>query len=632
MKKHKITFKNHLAEIRLIKQRCFVMLIIMLVLVSLLVIRLGFLQLSKHELYTTLSKKNWLGLVPLEPTRGLIYDRNGVLLAENTPVLSLDIVPYKVNNLQQTLTEIGKIIPISDTDLMQFKRELKQHRGFDEIPLKFRLSEIEVARISENQYRFPGVYVKAHLLRHYLFNGAFSHVLGYVGRINTDDLKDIDDANYAASNYIGKLGIEKYYEDELHGTVGYEQAENDASGEPVRILNQSKPLPGKNLYLTIDSQLQIAAENAMKGLRGAMIVINPNNGEILALVSEPEYDPNLFVAGISSRDFQQLQSSADRPLYNRALRGLYPFASTIKPFMALEGLESGVTSTDFSLFDPGWYQLPSSEHVFHDWRHHGHGTVNISRAIIVSCDTYFYDLAHKMGIRRINSILNRFGFGELTGIDMGEELPGLVASPEWKRQTKRGPWYEGDTVNSGIGQGFMQTTPLQLASAVATVANRGTRYNPHLLLSEQEPGQAKELQAPTQSDPVKLRDPEFWDIVTDAMEGVFNSPEGTGALHFGKIAGYTVAGKSGTAQVYTQTVRSAENDPQLYLPERLRDHSLFIMYAPVDKPRIAVAVVIENSKMAGAVARKVLDYYFLGRSYVLRNNYNNLGGNDNVSD
>lgn len=623
MKKPTITIKNHLAEIHLITQRCIAILIIMLILIGLLVMRLAFLQLKEHDLYTTLSKKNWLGLVPLEPTRGLIYDRHGVLLAENIPVLSLDVIPYKVNNLSKTITEIAKIIPLSDTDIQQFHRELKQHRGFDEIPLKFHLSETEVARFAENQYRFPGVLVKAHLMRHYPMGPTFSHVLGYVGRINTEELEDIDQANYAASNYIGKLGIEKFYEDELHGTVGYEQAENDASGQPVRILNQINPGPGKNLYLTLDSQLQITAENAMKGLRGAIIVIKPTTGEILALVSEPEYDPNLFVEGISNHDFQQLQQSPDRPLYNRALRGLYPFASTIKPFMALEGLDSGIATPDFTVMDYGFYQLPNSAHVFRDWRHHGHGVVNITRAIIVSCDTFFYDLAHKMGIRRINDILTRFGFGDVTGIDIGEELPGLVASPDWKRQAKKLPWYEGDTVNSGIGQGFMQATPLQLATGVAAIANRGLRYVPHLLSAEQTPGHAKEIQPINQLDPVILKDPEYWEIVTNGMKGVFNSPEGTGRLHFGKLTGYTVAGKSGTAQLYTQTGHTAENDPQLYLPEKLRDHSLFVLYAPAEKPEIAIAVIVENSKQAGAVARQVLDYYFLGRQYVLKNHLGN---------
>ncbi|HLB57625.1 MAG TPA: penicillin-binding protein 2, partial [Gammaproteobacteria bacterium] len=389
---------------------------------------------------------------------------------------------------------------------------------------------------------------------------------------------------------------------------------NDASGEPVRVLNQIKPVPGKNLYLTLDSRLQLAAEKALQGSRGAIVAIQPSTGEILAMVSEPNYDPNLFVEGISTHDFQLLQQSPDRPLYNRALRGLYPLASTIKPYMALEGLDSNVTTPTFTIFDPGWYQLPNSEHVFHDWRHHGHGTVNVTKAIISSCDTYFYDLAHKMGIKRIDNILNRFGFGELTGIDIVEELPGLVASPEWKRRVKKTAWYEGDTINSGIGQGSMQATPLQLAASISTIANRGQRFQPHLLLAEQEPGKSLENQAHIPLDPVLLNNKHNWDIVIEAMQGVFTSPEGTGQLHFGKLEHYTVAGKSGTAQLYTQTIRAEENDSQLNLAEHLRDHSLFIIFAPADKPQIAIAVVVENSKLAGGVARKLLDYYFLGPS------------------
>ena len=356
----RIAIKNHIQEIRLITRRCIAVLIIMLLLIVFLIIRLGFLQLSQHDLYTTLSKKNWLDLVPLEPTRGLIYDRNGILLAENIPIFSLDIIPYKVKNLPQTLADISKIIPLSDTDLAQFQKALKQHRRFDEIPLKFHLSEVDVARFSENQYRFPGIFVKARLLRHYPMGETLSHAIGYVGRISTDELEDIDLTNYAATNYIGKLGIEKFYEDELHGTVGYEKVENDASGEPVRVLNQIKPVPGKNLYLTLDSRLQLAAEKALEGSRGAIVVIQPATGEVLAMVSEPNYDPNLFVEGISTHDFQLLQQSPDRPLYNRALRGLYPLASTIKPYMALEGLDSNVTTPTFTIFDPGWYQFPNN--------------------------------------------------------------------------------------------------------------------------------------------------------------------------------------------------------------------------------------------------------------------------------
>lgn len=608
----RIAIKNHLHEIQLTTQRCVVALVLMSIGIILLVVRLGYLQLNKHDMYTTLSKKNWLDLVPLEPTRGLIYDRNGILLSENIPVFSLDIIPYKINNMPQLLAEIAKIIPLSDTEIALFHKELKQHRRFDEISLKLRLSEAEVARFYENQYRFPGVSVKARLMRYYPLGEPLSHVLGYVGRINLDDLQEIDATNYSASNYIGKLGIEKYYEDELHGTVGYQQAENDASGEPIRILNQINPIPGKNLVLSIDSNLQTVARDALVGHRGAVVAIQPSTGQVLAMVSEPAYDPNVFVTGISNQDFQTLQQSPDRPLYNRALRGLYPPASTVKPYIALEGLESGVTDQNHTIFDPGWYKLPNNDHPFHDWRRHGHGTVNLTTAIVSSCDTYFYDLAHKMGIKRIDEILYRFGFGELTGIDMGEELPGIVASPAWKRHTKKLPWYEGETVTSVIGQSFMQATPLQLAQAVATIANRGKRFAPHLLLAEQEPGKPVETQPNVELDPVVI-DNEHWNIVIDAMQGVITSPLGTG-YHFGNDAPYSVAAKTGTAQVYSIKHRDHQENPtkQEDLPEQLRDHSLFIAFAPVDNPQIAIAVVSENSTIAASVARKVLDYYILG--------------------
>lgn len=610
--RNRTPIKNHLHEIQLVTQRSITALIGMGILITLLIIRLGYLQIIQLDLYSTLSKRNSLDLMPLEPTRGLIYDRNGVLLAENIPVFSLDVIPYKVQNLNKTLAELGKIIPLSDTDIAQFQKQLKQHRRFDEILLKLRLSEEDTARFAENAYRFPGVFVKARLIRHYPLGQSFSHVLGYVGRINQQELNEIDQSNYSATNYIGKLGIEKFYEDELHGKVGYEQAEDDASGEPVRILNQINPVPGKNLVLTIDSALQEAAEKALAGSRGAIVAIQPATGQVLALVSEPSFDPNLFVAGISNQDFQALQQAIDKPLYNRALRGLYPMASTVKPYMALQGLNSGVVSPDDTVFDPGWYQLPNSEHVFHDWRRHGHGTVNITKAIVSSCDTYFYDLARKMGIRRIDEILGQFGFGEPTGIDVEEELAGNVASPETKRKAKGGSWYEGDTIISGIGQGSMQATPLQLAVAVATMANRGAHYTPYLVMATQDPGKAVTPQPTVPPEMIKLTDDKYWKIVIDAMQGVITSPEGTGK-HFGTKVPYTVAAKTGTAQVFSK--KHFEYDEfhvlEKSLPERLRNHSLFIAFAPAENPQIAVAVVVENSTLASGVARQVMDAYLL---------------------
>lgn len=611
----RIPIKNHHQEIQLTAKRTMLALFIILSLISLLVWRLFYLQLYKHDVYSTLSTKNWLDLVPVEPTRGLIYDRNGVMLAENIPVFSLDIIPFQVPDLPKTLSALRKIILISDSDLTQFQRQLKQHRRFDEIPLKLRLTEGEVARFAENQHRFPGVIIKARLMRHYPYGESFSHVIGYVGRINAQELNEIDQINYSASHYIGKLGIEKYYEEDLHGKVGYEQVENDASGKPIRVLKEIKGTPGKNIYLTIDSGLQFAAEKALEGRRGAVVAIQPDTGQVLAMVSQPGYDPNIFVVGISQKDYRALQKSEDRPLYDRALRGLYPFASTIKPFIALGALDSAITTPDYSILDKGWFQLRNTTHSFHDSAKLGHGTVNLHRAIAFSCDVYFYDVGSKMGIRRINSILNQFGFGTLSGIDLDGELPGVVASPEWKERIKGVHWYEGDTVLTSIGQGFMQTTPLQLAIATATLANRGQRFMPYLLLGDQMPGKPYIAQQPIPLDPVLLQDDQYWSIVIKAMQDVVALPRGT-AFRFGRRS-YTIAAKTGTGQILRRR-NPDEADKQEDLPEKLRDHHLFIAFAPTDKPKLALAVITENSNTAVETARIIFDYYLGIRQNVNR--------------
>lgn len=604
--------KNHIQEIQLVNTRSLAILMFMIVIVLLLIFRLSYLQLSKHTLYNMLSKKNSVDLIPIEPPRGLIYDRNGILLAENVPVFSLDVVPYKINNVKESLAQVSRIILLTDTDIAQFHKQLKQRRRFDEIPLKLKLTEAEVARFAENSYKLPGFLIKARLIRHYPFEASFSHTLGYVGRINVEELTDINQSNYSATNYIGKLGIEKFYESDLHGTVGYQRVENDASGEPIRILNQIAPVSGKDLYLTLDSKLQTATEKALNGLRGAAVVINPKNGEVLAMVSQPSYDPNSFVSGISTEDFQALQNSAERPLYNRAIRGLYPLASTIKPFIALEGLNEGIITPSYSLFDPGWYRIKNTEHPFHDWRHHGHGIVNLNKAIFTSCDTYFYDLAAKLGIDKMDRILSEFGFGAATKIDVQEELSGVIASPQWKRRMKGQPWYTGDTIISGIGQGYMQATPLQLAVGTATLASHGIRYQPHLLMKYANPtriGNAPFLPPPYK---IQLNDASYWDTIIADMKNVITSPFGTGYKHFGP-APYSIAAKTGTAQVFTKKRNETDEDihDQEKLPEKLRDHSLFVAFAPIEDPQIAVAVVIENSKLASTVARKIMDYYLI---------------------
>jgi len=607
----KVALKNHTEEIHLITKRTIILAIIMISLVLLLIARLAWLQLIQHDVFTTLSKKNWLDLTPVEPTRGLIYDRNGVLLAENIPVFSLEIVPDKVTKLPELLTELKKIIELSPIDVAQFYRQLKQHRRFDQITLKLKLSEAEVARFAENQYRLDGALVKAQLIRHYPFNQTFSHVIGYVGRINTNELKKIDSINYSATNYIGKSGLEKFYENTLHGTVGYEQTENDASGQSLRILKETYPKPGRDLWLTIDSQLQAAAEKAFAGHRGALVAIDPNNGEVLALVSEPGFDPNIFVTGISNKNYHELQHSPDRPLYNRALRGLYPPGSTLKPLIALKGLDAEITTPDRTIFDPGFYRLENSRRIFHDWLRPGHGFVNLKHAITVSCDVYFYDLAERMGIDLIDNILAQFGIGKLTGIDMSEELPSVLASPAWKHRVKHESWYPGDTLNSVIGQGYMQTTPLRLATIAATLATQGKPFLPHLVRDETN---ANHQHFPHSAEPeptIDIDKSSWWSLIKEAMENVVSSRDGT-SHHFGKPKEYTVAAKTGTAQMHS--MRQSEGpENQNNLPEKLRDTSLFIAYAPTDKPKIALAVVAENdSGAASQIARAALDNYFLG--------------------
>lgn len=607
MYKH-IAIKNHHQEIQLTTHRSMIALIFICIAVMVLIVHLGYMQIYKKNVYATLSTKNWLDLVPVEPTRGLVYDRNGVLLADNVPVFSLDIIPFDVPNLKKTLNDLKKIITLSDDDSAQFLRQLKQHRRFDEIPLKLRLTDEEVAHFAENQHRFPGVMITARLMRRYPYGESFSHVIGNVGRINTKELDEIDAVNYSASHYIGKTGIEKYYEDDLHGKVGYQEVENDASGKPLRILKELKGTPGKNIYLTIDSELQFIAEKALAGRRGAVVVIQPSTGQVLAMVSRPGYDPNIFVQGVSQADYKALQQSKDQPLYDRALRGSYPLASTIKPYLALEGLDSEITTPEHTLFDPGYYELRNGSHIFRDWRRHGHGTVNISKAVTESCDTYFYDLADKMGIHRIDQILTSFGFGSATGIDLDDEALGLVASPDWKRKARGSHWYEGDTINSAIGQGYMQATPLQLAAAVSAIANRGQRFMPYLQLGEQIPGKQYVAQQPIPMESVTLKNPQTWNIVINAMQNVVASPYGT-AYRFGQNLPYTIAAKTGTGQVVAGKSDPDEEDKQTDLDERFRDHHLFVAFAPVENPQIALAVITENSNTAIETARAIFDYY-----------------------
>ena len=605
----RLTLQNPQLEIQQYNHRMFAVVMIIALLVMALVWRLIYLQVLQHDVFSTLSRQNLLNVAPIDPNRGLIYDRNGVLLAENVPVFSLEIAPEHVASLKQIIADLSQVISISPSDIQEFYKELKQRRhSTNTVPLKVQLTDEEVARFAVNQYRFPGVSVEAHLLRYYPFGAAFSQVLGYVARINTTELTQVDPTNYSGSDYIGKVGIEKYYETQLHGQVGIQQVETDAGGHVIR---ESKSIPataGNNLYLTIDSKLQLAAEKALGNQNGAIVAIDPRNGEILAMVSNPSFDPNPFVKGISNDAYQALQKDPNRPLYNRALRGVYPPGSTAKPYLALAGLESGAITPDFNIFCPGYYQLPGSSHIYHDWKKGGHGTVSVEKAIIQSCDVFFYILSNRLGISRIDNIFNRFGFGQPTQIDTATELSGLIPSPAWKKRVHDDMWYPGDTLITGFGQGFLLVTPLQLAVGVGILAERGVHYKPHLLLKSQAANGTITFTKPTTLNPVILPAKD-WDLVLKAMHEVITDPHGTG-YNAGHTALYSYAGKSGTAQVFS--IKNHDTFRNKDVPWALRDHSWFESFAPVDNPRIAIAIIVEhNSEHAATyLTRQVLDYYF----------------------
>jgi penicillin-binding protein 2 len=608
MKRHAHQYQQHETQIQ--KFRLSLLFACLIILALILILRLAYLQFSQYKRYATLSLKNQMSILPIAPPRGLIVDRNGVIIADNIAVYVLDIIPERVHDLQKTLQRLQKLIPsITDDDINLFNHVRKSHRSYESIPFKLKLTQEEVAIFASNQYQFPGVSIKARLIRYYPLKDLAAHVLGYVGRINVQELQNVDYNDYRASNFIGKAGIEKYYEHELHGHVGYQQVETDVSGRTIRVLSKQPPQSGAKITLTIDTRLQKIAHDALLDKRGAVVLMKVNNGEILAMNSSPSFDPNLFVNGISQTDYQLLSNEQDRPLYNRAVRGLYPPASTVKPFLAIAGLDKEVINTSTHIYDPGWYKLPGVTHSYRDWKHTGHGIINVKRAITVSCDTFFYQLGNKMGISVIEDILTQFGFGQFTHIDLNEEAPGLVPSPNWKRQSKGLPWYPGDTLITSIGQGFMLASPLQLANATASMSQHGQRYRPHLLRNltlEGTPSITKKFK-PIEEYPVKLKNPENWDVVINAMHAVIISNEGTGA-RFGRNAPYSVAAKTGTAQVFS--LSQDEKKTYQALPQELRDHSLFIAFAPVEKPEVAIAVLVEHDTTASNVARQILDAYF----------------------
>ena len=600
-------FERHKAETLRLR---LVFLALMVIVLSLgLLLRLYYLQVYQFSHYNTLSLKNQMSILPIAPPRGIIVDRHGVILAQNMPVYVLEVTPERVPNMQKMIIALQKLLPsVTDDDINEFKRANRSNRSYNAIPIKLKLTEEEVATFASQQYRFPGVNIKARLMRYYPLGELTAHVLGYVGRINIEELKRVDSSNYHGTNFIGKTGIEKYYEDRLHGEVGYQQVETDVSGRTVRVVNTIPPISGEKLILTLDIALQKKAYEALDNKRGAVVAINPQNGEVLVLASAPGFDPNLFVNGISTKNYSALSNASTRPLYNRAVRGLYPPASTVKPYVALAGLENDVVDIHYAIHDPGWFRLPNVKHVYHDWKKYGHGVVNIQRAIMMSCDTYFFQLGHRMGITHLSDMYRRFGFGQLTQIDLTEEAAGILPDTQWKQKQKGVPWYPGDTLITSIGQGFMLATPLQLANAVSAMAQKGERFRPHLLNqsipSNQESPHPYSI---IREKSVELKQDAHWDIVREAMHSVITSNEGTG-YRFGRNAPYSVAAKTGTAQVFTG--RQYVDTRYENIPEHLRDHSLFIAFAPVESPEIAIAVMVENDVAAASVARQVMDAYF----------------------
>ena len=586
---------------------------------SLLLARFVYLQIVQYDYYHTKAEDNRISIVPIAPNRGLILDRDGTVLARNYSAYTLEISPGKVTDLEKTIDALESVVEIRASDRIRFKRLMIETKGADSVPIRTRLSDEEVARFAVNRYRFPGVDIHARLFRQYPLKELASHVTGYIGRINERDADRIDDeglsANYKGTDHIGKTGLEQSYEDQLHGTTGYEQVEVDSAGRGVRTLSRTPPAPGNNLVLTLDIKLQRVADQAFGDHRGALVAIDPATGGILAFVSKPGFDPNLFVDGIDPASWDALNNSPDRPMVDRALAGTYPPGSTFKPYLALAALELGKRTTQYSINDPGYFQFGG--HRFHDDKPGGHGVVDMYKALVVSCDTYFYMLANDLGIDSIARFVGQFGFGAKTGIDVDGEATGVLPSAQWKRRHFKRPeqqkWYAGETISIGIGQGYNAYTPLQMAQAMATLANNGVMYRPHLVdyIENVRSGKRTRIE-PEIARSMKLK-PENLEFIKRALAGV--NIEGTGARAFAK-AEYTSAGKTGTAQVVA--LKPNEKYSEKHVTERHRDHALFIAFAPLENPKIALAVVVENAGFGAAaaapIARQVLDYYLLGKT------------------
>ena len=616
--------KDHHSERQLFIGRVALTSTIGILLLGVVIARLVQLQVFNYEDFAAQSQGNLYRIEAVPPIRGLIFDRKGRLLAENLPAYQLELIPEQVDDLDNTLRRLALLGLIEAEDIPRLKDLSESGPRFKPVTLNLRLSDEEIANFAIQRPRFPGVDFRPRLVRHYPYGAAVAHAIGYVGALSKNDLARLDASNYAGTAHTGKTGVENSFESNLHGDVGYRNIVTNALGRQLpsesadlfeSLPPNEIPNPGANVYLSLDLDLQLLATEALQGKRGAIVALDPWSGEILALVSAPSFDPNLFAVGMSTSEFAVLKNDLEQPLFNRAVRGTYPPGSTIKPMLAIAALETGATNLKHTILCRGYFMLPNSTHRYRDWKPEGHGEVDLHTAISQSCDVYFYELGVKIGIDNIHDYLNRFGLGRVSGLDIGGEHQGLVPSREWKRNAFRNPedqrWYHGETVIASIGQGYMLATPLQLANAVAAVATRGIRYQPHLVAAiEDTLTGERTMISPTRLDDVVLKNEDHWDIVIDAMHEVMQGLRGT-ARQAGLNAAYEMAGKSGTSQVIS--ISQDEEYDEEEIDERLRDHALFIAFAPLDKPRIAVAVIVENgssgSRVAAPIARKIMDAY-----------------------
>lgn len=615
MKLQRNAFRDYSAEQSLFVRRALFAFTGILLLTTILIVNLYHLQILRFEDYSTRSNQNRIKLVPVAPSRGIIYDRQGTPLALNRTIYQAELVPEKVENLEETLRALRPVLDLTDEDIEAFTKERKRSRRFTSIPLKKSLDDVQVARFAVNQYRFNGVEIKGYQRRYYPWGATLTHVVGYVSKINDRDVARLTKngkwPNYAATHDIGKLGIESYYEELLHGKTGYEEVEVNSRGRVIRQLHEQSPQAGRDIYLTIDLKLQQYIEKLLAGSRAAVIVSDPRTGELLALVSTPSYDPNLFVDGISSKDYKALLNDNNNPLYNRAIQASYPPASTVKPYIAVSALGAGVITPSTKLFDPGWWQLPGSKKRYRDWKKWGHGNLNVIKSLEESADTFFYQVAYDMGIDRLAEWMRKFGYGERTGIDLPQENPGIMPTREWKAKRFKKPWYQGDTIPVGIGQGYWTATPLQMNHALTVLINNGVSKVPHLLRGAREGNVLIPYQQP-KSVPISGTLPEHWKIAKDGMYGVANRANGTAHKSFLDTP-YKAAVKTGTAQVFGLKENETYNADKI--TERLRDHKLMVAFAPYENPRIAITIMLENGgagPTVGTIMRQILDHIMLG--------------------